>query len=536
MKNKFTVKLTLYFMAVLVIFTIVVGGVFHHLFKENTVEQKRKEMSERAVKIAKVISRDLTFLERRYGDEISRSRFINSLDSASPEIVWVVDMNRNLNMNTEFMQELLDSGRVRYEDIPANGGVAYKRLPAPIKDRVELAFEGKSFDLHEYNSYLGATMITVGEPVRDSVGRVRAVVLLHSPVKGVEDAIYQGLRILLISLLAALGLVLFLSAALSWSFTKPMNTLKNIVDRLANKEYTVRTNIKQQDEIGELAQKLDILAERLGLAEEESQKLEKLRREFIANISHELRTPVTVIKGSLEALRDGVITEPEDVAEFHGGFQTDVGGQRTDDGRADRLTDVHGEEDNGGGHEGVLLHLSAGDDDGIGDCGGAEHAGDAGRDHREYVGMGQQRHGQQHPRDKPGELQMRPGRNGQKRRDKTARRHAQKYQRQGKVAQRGVIGFVHEADEPVGEAAEEHAEHEHDEGDGQQHPVPEEIADVPQVDFSGGLDLVVHGQRGLLYGYGERIEHYRRAGSRQHEEQQVPAHAGAQQRCEDHGR
>ena len=47
MKNKFTVKLTLYFMAVLVIFTIVVGGVFHHLFKENTVEQKRKEMSER---------------------------------------------------------------------------------------------------------------------------------------------------------------------------------------------------------------------------------------------------------------------------------------------------------------------------------------------------------------------------------------------------------------------------------------------------------------------------------------------------------
>ena len=44
---------------------------------------------------------------------------------------------------------------------------------------------------------------------------------------------------------------------------------------------------------------------------------EKLRREFIANISHELRTPVTVIRGSLEALRDGVVTEPEDVAGFH---------------------------------------------------------------------------------------------------------------------------------------------------------------------------------------------------------------------------
>lgn len=317
MKNKFTVKLTLYFTAVLVVFTIVVGGIFHHLFTANTIEQKRKEMTERAVKISKVITRDLDFLSKRYGDEISRSRFINSLDSASPEIIWLVDLNRNLNMNRELMKSLLASGRVRLEDLPTNGHDAYLRLPKPIKDRVELAFEGKSFELQDYNSYLGATMLTVGEPIYDSFGRVRGVVLLHSPVEGVEDAVYQGLRVLFISLLVALGLVLVLSAALSWSFTKPMNTLKQIVERLANKEYTARTNIEQQDEIGELAKKLDILAERLGLAEEESQKLEKLRREFIANISHELRTPVTVIKGSLEALRDGVITEPEDVAEFH---------------------------------------------------------------------------------------------------------------------------------------------------------------------------------------------------------------------------
>lgn len=317
MKNKFTVKLTLYFTTVLVVFTVMVGGVFHHLFTENTIEQKRKEMTERAAKISKVITRDLDFLSRRYGDEISRSRFINSLDSASPEIIWLVDINRNLNMNKELIKSLLASGRVKIEDIPTNGHEAYLRMPKKIKENVEHAFEGKPFQIKDYNSYLGATMLTVGEPIYDSFGRVRGVVLLHSPVEGVEDAIYQGLRVLLISLLCALGLVLFLSAALSWSFTKPMNNLKKFVDRLANKEYAVRSNIKQQDEIGELAQKLDILAERLGLAEEESQKLEKLRREFIANISHELRTPVTVIKGSLEALRDGVITDPEDVAEFH---------------------------------------------------------------------------------------------------------------------------------------------------------------------------------------------------------------------------
>lgn len=317
MKNKFTVKLTLYFLAVLVIFALVVGGVFRHLFQANAIEQKSSEMKQRAVKISKVITRDLPFLERRYGDDISRSRFINSLDNASPEIVWIVDSNRSLNMNMNLIKDLVASGKVKIADIPVNGHEAYTRLPDRIRDKVEAAFRGENFVLEDYNRYLGSTMITVGEPIYDAQNNVRAVVILHSPVEGLQDAVNQGIRTLVISLLVAFALVLALSTVLSWSFTKPMNTLKNIVERLAAKDYKARTNIKQQDEIGELAKKLDLLAERLGLAEEESQKLEKLRREFIANISHELRTPVTVIKGSLEALRDGVITEPEDVAEFH---------------------------------------------------------------------------------------------------------------------------------------------------------------------------------------------------------------------------
>lgn len=128
---------------------------------------------------------------------------------------------------------------------------------------------------------------------------------------------WSGLRILMLSVLAALVLGLFLSIILSWRFTKPLNLMNDNAALLAERNYSVRNNITQKDEIGALAQTLDVLAERLQLADEESQKLEKLRREFIANISHELRTPVTVIRGSLEALRDGVITEKEEVNEFH---------------------------------------------------------------------------------------------------------------------------------------------------------------------------------------------------------------------------
>lgn len=331
MKNKIALKLTLYFSAVLVVFALIIGGVFYQFFKEHTVDIKKQEMRVRAEKIADVLSDNMSRMEQRHGAGIANSKFITYLDNVTQEFVWVVDSERNLTVNKERMRRahkpkshhssFFGVGDMpeppRFSGPSKTPKEAYNRMPPQVKEKVERCFQGQSFVLEEYNPMLDGIMLTVGQPVYGENGKIKAVLLLHSPVEGLREAVWEGLRILLISLLAAAVLGMLLAVLFSWRFTKPLNIMKNIAEHLAERDYSARSNISQQDEIGELARTLDELAGRLQLADEESQKLEKLRREFIANISHELRTPVTVIRGSLEALRDGVVTEQEDVQEFH---------------------------------------------------------------------------------------------------------------------------------------------------------------------------------------------------------------------------
>ena len=324
-KNKIALKLMLCFTSVLVIFGLIIGGVFYQFFKEHTIETKQRSMRAQAKRIAAAISTNLPVLEQHHGDGIAKSNFINFIDNLNQEILWVVDSQRNLNINKERMARRMQWRKKHHEaqnrplpEPPQDPRDAFAKLPKHIKENVEKCFaEGEDFSVEEYNVWLNDITLTVGEPVYDAQGKVKAVVLLHSPRQGLNKAIWEGLQILLTSLLAALALVMIFSLLLSWRFTRTLNIMRDNAEKLAERHYEVRNNITQEDEVGELARTLDVLAKRLQLADEESQKLEKLRREFIANISHELRTPVTVIRGSLEALRDGVVTEPEDVAEFH---------------------------------------------------------------------------------------------------------------------------------------------------------------------------------------------------------------------------
>jgi len=305
MKSKISRKLTLYFAAALFLFTVVIGVIFITLFRAQTIKEHKNDLETRAVSIASALS-DYMGSSAGIGKGMMGNgmggygAYLRFIDDIAMSDVWIVDENLNLITNSQ-----MSGQNYNYADLPSDADKVVKEV-----------FTGRTTFSEGFSSLLDIPTLTVGTPIEVG-GQIIGAVLLHSPVKGISDATAQGVKILAVSILAALGLSVILSAFFAYTFTKPLNKMKSSTLLLAEGDYTAKTGIQQKDEIGELAGAIDILSERLLIAKRESDQLEKLRRDFVANISHELRTPVTVIRGSLEALCDGVVTEPEQVKSYH---------------------------------------------------------------------------------------------------------------------------------------------------------------------------------------------------------------------------
>jgi signal transduction histidine kinase len=305
MKSRIARRLIFYFAAALLLFSVAEGAIFMSLFRSQTVKTYRSELEARAISIAAALSEYMVSASPGGGKGMmggvgGYGAYLRFIDDIAMADVWIVDEDLSLITNSQ-----MSGQSYNYADLPEAAGQV-----------VEEVFAGGTTFSEGFSGLLGVPTLTVGTPIEVD-GQIVGAVLLHAPVKGMEDASMQGAGVLAVSTLAALALSVVLSVFLALTFTKPLNRMKNSALQLAEGDYTARTGVQQKDEIGELAQAIDALSVRLLDLRRESEKLDKLRRDFVANISHELRTPVTVLRGSLEALCDGVVTDPEQVRNYH---------------------------------------------------------------------------------------------------------------------------------------------------------------------------------------------------------------------------
>ena len=375
-KNKIFIKLLSYFGLSLLLFSIVIGSIFGYIYIQNTVSLHKKDLVERAYKISTTLSK--MWFEDGNENLENKDRKPPSKETSSekpvrrekPKIVGNINgkafennVIENIRKNeTEKRPEeknskkLLDErhfhrhrivdekdnnvkifrsmrmiediamGEVWIVDAKTGNIVqgrnekgrsfSYLKLPPNAEETIKKAISGETTTTENFNDYLNENSITVAVPIKNGE-TIEGVVLLHSPVKYMSSALKSGIYTLIFSILAALILASISAVWLSISFTKPLNKIRDTTTELAKGNYEVTTQIKQSDEIGELAKSIDKLALQLDKSSKESERFQKMRQNFIANISHELRTPITVIRGSIEAICDGVISNPEQLKDYN---------------------------------------------------------------------------------------------------------------------------------------------------------------------------------------------------------------------------
>lgn len=144
--------------------------------------------------------------------------------------------------------------------------------------------------------------LVVGHVVSDRQGNPAGAVFVSAPSYG-EGAIIQAFyRIFVITAVLVFTIACMSSLVMSRRMTMPLRDMAVCAHRFAQGRFDVRVErwASREDETGELANAFNKMADSL-------EKAEALRRGFIANVSHELKTPMTTIAGYIDGILDGTV-------------------------------------------------------------------------------------------------------------------------------------------------------------------------------------------------------------------------------------
>ena len=150
-------------------------------------------------------------------------------------------------------------------------------------------------------------------------------ILIRTPIQGIKDNVhisntfitYIGIGTLIIGIVAAFVLSSYIS--------RPIKQLSNIAERMSELDFDVKYDGKDKGEIGLLGNSMNNMSKKLeeNISQlkaanlelqrdiDKKEKLEQMRTDFLSNVSHELKTPIALIQGYAEGLKEGITDDHE---------------------------------------------------------------------------------------------------------------------------------------------------------------------------------------------------------------------------------
>lgn len=271
----FTLIMAVFLLCFILTGTLIFGFLGNYFTEKN--EQKLKEVAKEVTDIT------ITLAESRASGDTFRAS-IESIANTTDTSVFVVDM---------------DSVVVMSSIEGYNGGIKPKFTNGVLSGKSE-TFKGVIGEQQ-------INMLAVTEPLRHN-GQIVGGVVVSIPMPEISQTRSEIIAIVIRNMLLVAVVAAILSYFLSRRITKPISKLSRAAKSIAKGNFKERVEVDEIEEIGELGETFNEMAESI-------EQFEETRNSFLANVSHDLRTPMTTITGFVQGILDGTI--PDEKREWY---------------------------------------------------------------------------------------------------------------------------------------------------------------------------------------------------------------------------
>lgn len=279
-------RLVFIYVVVVVVTVLILGAMLTNVFSR----QYRDDLTETMLRQCERVNDILPTLSYGNEDERKYARMeLQLISRESDAAIWVFERDgsktshidpRNsywqthsseVSMDTPFMQSVLAANQIR----------GYNLFIAQVDEPV----------------------MSVGSPwVYD--GEVLGAIFMHARSNEIDAQMGEIMRNIVIASSAAVAMSVILISFVAHRFSQPLVTMNRVVKSYATGNFSKRVPDGGRDEIGQLAVAINNMATDL-------ERLEEMRRSFVANVSHELKSPLASMRGFLQVIVDKVIPESE---------------------------------------------------------------------------------------------------------------------------------------------------------------------------------------------------------------------------------
>ena len=267
------------------------------------------------------------------GKSLGKAGYFEITDS-SAEVLYTSDLAHSNRYNKDLLQYLpvvdadvvydlmpLENGKNDFSILVRHSGEAVTGITVLdykgniLSSNIDLKSSQISSGTMNYLYYQmdGSSLFIQKYPFKNAEGEKRYL-LIHSN-SSITDMANTRRMIILVStvlyIITLSALIILSGRHLSAKVVAPIRKLSDAIEKTAGGNWISLNEGEEPREMLELIRSFNDMEERLKASGEEQQKLLDQRRKMVADISHDLKTPITVISGYINAMRDGLIPENE---------------------------------------------------------------------------------------------------------------------------------------------------------------------------------------------------------------------------------